>query len=179
MQPGGAEDFSVLFVRSYASPTSLASEAEGERWMSQTVDLVTGPALPAAWGAAVVRLLDADMQPVGIDAATCATMFEANLLIKGPIGTAHSLVLERPNDTPCEQSRFSWFSVRIWQHEPVMAAALVKRIDAKVGAAETSRDFEADSIKYRWTTPHGSAVELSENLSASGRHWLSLRAWRL
>ena len=179
VQPGGAEDFSVLFVRSYASPTSLASPAEGERWMTRTVDLVTGPALPSARGAAVLPLLETDMQPVGMEAATCPTMFEANLLTKGPIGTGHSLLLERLPDTACDQARFSWFSVRIWQREPVTAAALVKRLDAKLGAAEISRDFDSNGLKYRWTTPHDIAVELSEPLSVPGRYWLSLRAWRL
>lgn len=179
VQPGGADDFSVLFVRSYASPTSLASRADGEQWMDRTVDLVTGPALPSARGAAVVPLLKVDMQPVGTEAATCPTMFEANLLNKGPIATGQSLILERLDDAPCEQARFSWFSMRIWQRDPVTAAALAKRFDDKLSTAALWRDFDRNSVKYRWTTPHQTAVELTEDLSASGHYWLSLRAWRL
>lgn len=179
VQPGGAEDFSVLFVRSYASPTSLASPADGKLWMDRTVDLVTGPALPSARGAAVVSLLGVEMQPVGIEAATCPTMFEADLLNKGPIGTGQSLILERPEDAPCEQAHFSWLSMRIWQREPVTAATLVKRFDDKLGAAAVSRDFDRNNVKYRWTTPHNTAVELTEDLSGLGHYWLSLRAWRL
>lgn len=179
VQPGGAEDFSVLFVRSYASPTSLASPADGERWMSRTVDLMTGSALSLGRGAAVVPLLEVDMQPVGIEAATCPTMFEANLLNKGPIGTGQSLILERLEGAPCEQAYFSWLSMRIWQREPVTAAALAKRFDDKLGAATISRDFDRNSVKYRWTTPRQTAVELTEDLSVPGHYWLSLRTWRL
>lgn len=179
VQPGGTDDFSVLFVRSYASITSLASPAEGERWMDRTVDLVTGPTLTSARGAAVVPLLKVDMQPVGAEAATCPTMFEANLFNKGPIGTGQSLILERPDDAPCEQARFSWFSMRIWQREPVTAAAFVKRLDDKLGAAAISRDFDRNAVKYRWTTPRRTAVELTEDLSVAGHYWLSLRTWRL
>ena len=147
--------------------------------MSRTVDLITGPALSSARGGAVVPLLEADMRPVGIESETCPTMFEADLLIKEPIGTGQSLILERPDDAPCQQARFSWFSMRIWQRGPVTAAALVKRFDDKLGTAEISRDFDRNSVKYRWTTPHQTAVELTEDLSATGHYWLSLQTWRL
>ncbi len=179
VQPGGADTFSLLFVRSTAAPTTSATAQEGERWMDRTVDLVTGPALAEARGpAAVARLVDADLEPDGKDAATCPTSFDANPLTKGPIGSGHSLRLERPDGAPCEQARFAWLSVRIWQREPVTAAAVAGRLDARMGAATLSRDFDRNAVRYRWTTAGGIAVELTEDLSAAGRHWLGLRAWR-
>ncbi len=141
----------MLFVRSYASPTGLASPVNSERWMSQTVELVTGPALPAARSDAVVPLLEDDMQPAGRDADTCPTMFEANLLNKGPIGTGQSLMLERPDDAPCEQARFSWFSVHIWQRESVTAAALVKRIMHPHSALAVHAFDRFDRVVAQWS----------------------------
>lgn len=176
VQPGGTDTFSLLFVRSYASPTSLANAEDGERWMERTIGLVTGPDLPNARGPAVARLIDADMRPEGVDAATCPTIFEANLLAKGPIGSGQSLLLERPDSAPCHQARFSWLSMRIWQRDPVTAAALTARLDARLGAAAICRDFDQDAISYRWATAHGTRVELIEGLSATGRSWLGLRA---
>lgn len=178
VRPGGADTFSLLFVRSYASPVSLANPQESERWMGRTVDLVTGPDLPNARGAAAAKLIDADMRPDGIDAATCPTIFESNLLSKGPIGSGQSLMLEQPDGAPCEDARFSWLSMRIWQREPVTAAGLAARLEARLGPPILSRDFERNAVRYRWTTSHGTAVELTEDLSATGRYWLTLRAWR-
>ena len=179
VQPSGADTFSLLFMRSYGSPTALATVQEGERWMDRTVDLVTGPALAEARGpAAVSRLIDADLLPDGRDAATCPTSFDANLLTKGPIGSGQSLLLERSDGAPCEQARFSWLSMRIWQREPVTARALAARLEAKLGAPTLSRDFDRNAVRYRWTTAQGVAVELTEDLSPAGRYWLGLRAWQ-
>lgn len=178
VQPGGADTFSLLFVRSYASPTSLANAEDGERWMERTIGLVTGPDRTNARGLAVARLIDADMRPEGVDAATCPTIFEANLLAKGPIASGQSLLLERPDGAPCDQVRFFWLSMRIWRRDPVMAAALTARLDARLGAATISRDFDQEAIRYRWTTAHRTLVELIEDLSATGRSWLRLRVWR-
>ncbi len=178
MQPGGADTFSVLFVRSYASPTALPSPADAERWMDRTVALVTGPELPAARGPTVPRLLEADMRPEGIGAATCPTIFEENRLDMSPIGSGRSLMLEVPRGEPCAAARFSWLSMRIWQREPVTAAALAHRIEARLGAPVLTRDFDRNAVAYRWPTPHGTVVELTEDMSATGRFWLSLRAWR-
>jgi len=50
VQLGGADTFSLLFVRSFASPTSLANTNVGERWMERTISLVAGPDLPNARG---------------------------------------------------------------------------------------------------------------------------------
>ena len=107
VQPGAADSFSLLFVRGYGSPTSLVNAEDGERWLERTIGLVTGPNLPNARGAAVARLTDADMRPDGVGAATCPTIFEAKLLAKAPIGSGQSLILERPDGAPCDQSRFS------------------------------------------------------------------------
>ena len=178
VQPGGADTFSLLFVRSYASPTSLANADVGERWMERTIGLVAGPDLPNARGPAVARLIDADMRPGGLNAATCPTIFEANLLAKDPIGSGHSLLLERPDGAPCDEARFSWLSMRIWRRDPVTAAAMTTRLNARLGAAAISRDFDRDAIRYRWATAHGTLVELTEDRSATGRSWLGLRAWR-
>ena len=179
VQPGGADTFSLLFMRSYGSPTALATVQEGERWMDRTVDLVAGPALAEARGpAAVARLVDADLLPDGKDAATCPTSFDANLLAKGPIGSGQSLLLDRPDGAPCEQARFSWLSMRIWQREPVTAQALAARLEARLGAPTLSRDFDRNTVGYRWTTAQGVAVELTEDLSSEGRYWLRLRAWQ-
>ena len=179
VQPGGGDTFSLLFMRSYGSPTALATVQEGERWMDRTVDLVTGPALTEARGpAAVARLVDADLVPDGKDAATCPTSFDANLLAKGPIGSGQSLLLDRPDGAPCEQARFSWLSMRIWHREPVTARALAARLEGRLGAPTLSRDFDRNTVKYRWTTPRGVAVELTEDLSSAGRYWLGLRAWQ-
>ncbi len=179
VRPGGADTFSLLFVRSTAAPTALATGPEGERWMDRTVELVAGPALADARGpAAVARLVDADLRPDGRDAATCPTSFDASLLSKGPIGSGESLLLERPDGAPCEGARFSWLSMRIWQREPVTARALAGRLDTRLGAATLSRDFDRNTVAYRWTTAGGIAVELTEDLSPAGRYWLGLRAWR-
>ena len=179
VQPGGADTFSLLFMRSYGAPTAFATAQEGERWMDRTADLVAGPVLAEARGpAAVARLVGADLVPDGREAATCPTSFDANLLTKGPIGSGQSLLLDRPDGTACEQARFSWLSVRIWQREPVTAAAMVARLDARLGAATLSRDFDRNAVRYRWTTAGGIAVELTEDLSPAGRYWLGLRTWR-
>ncbi|GEM_PF-3609265 len=179
VQPGGTDTFSVLFVRSYGSPVTLTSADAGERWMDRTIKLVTGPELAEARGGpAIVELIDADMQPEGADAATCPTMYEANRSNTGPIGSGHSLLLERQDEEPCEAIRFSWLSMRIWQSESVTAAAMVERIEAGLGAPTLARDFNRNAVTYRWPTPHGTVVELTEDLSATGHHWLSLRTWR-
>ncbi len=179
VQPGGADTFSLLFMRSYGAPTAFATPQEGERWMDRTADLVAGPALAEARGpATVARLVDADLVPDGRNAATCPTSFDANLLTKGPIGSGHSLRLERPDGAPCEQARFSWLSMRIWQREPVVAGALAARLDSRLGTATLSRDFDRNTVTYRWTTNRGIAVELTEERSPIGRYWLGLRAWR-
>ena len=137
VQPGGADTFSLLFMRSYGAPTASATAQEGERWMDRTTDLVAGPALADARGpAAVARLVDADLVPDGRDAVTCPTSFDANLLTKGPIGSGHSLRLERPDGASCEQARFAWLSMRIWQREPVTAGAL----EARLGTRQCGRN---------------------------------------
>lgn len=179
VQLGGADTFSLLFVRSYGAPTAFATAQEGERWMDRMVDLVAGPELADARGpAAVARLVDADLQPDGKDSATCPTSFDANLLTKGPIGSGHSLRLDRSGGAPCEQARFAWLSMRIWQREPVTAGALVARLDARLGASILSRDFDRNTVTYRWTTARGIAVEMTEDLSLAGHYWLGLRAWQ-
>lgn len=178
VQPGGADTFSLLFLRSYASPTTLAGPDEAEQWLVRTVDLVTGPDLPRARGAAIPPMLGVPMRSSASRDADCPTEFYADLLVKGPIATGQSLLLERPDGAPCAEARFSWLSMRIWGREPVTATALVKRIGDRLGAATLSRDFERDAVKYGWTTPHGTAVELTEELSDTGRPWLSLRTWR-
>ena len=178
VQPGGVDTFSLLFVRSYGSPTTLGSPAEAERWMERTVALVTDPHLANARGAAAAQLVDADMQPEGSNAATCPTMFQSNLLAKGPIGSGQSLLLDHPDGAPCLDARFSWLSMRIWQRDPVTVTAMVARLEAKLGAPALSRDFERNIVRYRWSTVHGTAVELTEDLSVTGRYWMSLRTWR-
>lgn len=179
VQPGGADTFSLLFVRSYAAPTASATAQEGERWMDRTVELVAGPELEEARGpAAVARLVDADLVPDGKDSATCPTSFDASLLTKGPIGSGHSLRLERPDGGPCEQARFAWLSMRIWQREPVLAGALEARLSTRLGTPILSRDFDRNTVTYRWTTARDIAVELTEDLSPAGHYWLGLRAWQ-
>ncbi len=179
VQPGGADTFSLLFMRSYGAPTAFATAQDGERWMDRTADLVAEPALAEARGpAAVTRLVDADLVPNGRDVATCPTSFDANLLTKGPIGSGHSLRLERPDGGPCEQARFAWLSMRIWQREPVTAGALEARLGTRLGAPTLSRDFDRNTVTYRWTTAGGIPVELTEDLSPAGRYWLGLRTWR-
>ena len=176
--PGADGEFSVLFVRSYAAPTKLASPEEGEAWMDQAVALVAGPTLPAARGQAVVGMFGTAMQPQDTGDAGCATNYASDLLHKTPIVIETTLILERGENAPCAQARFSWMSMRVWQHEPVTAGDLAKRLDAKLGPAAVSRDFEHSSATYRWATPYGTSVELSETLSGDGVHWLGLRVWR-
>ena len=178
LQPGGEDTFSVLFVRSYAAPASLADAAESERWMERTVSLMTGPDLPDARGSAAAALLDADMEAHRGGDLTCPTTFVANLLARKPIASGQMLLLEQPEGTPCDQARFSSLSMRIWQHDPVTAAALAGRLNARLGAPALSRDFERNTVQYQWTTAHGTTIELVEDLSDTGRHWLTLRTWR-
>ena len=40
-----------------------------------------------------------------------------------------------------------------------------------------SRWMRANVATYRRATTHGTAVELTEDLSAMGRYWSGLRAW--
>lgn len=178
VRPGGADDFSVLFVRSYASPAALPTVAEGLAWMDGTVALLTGPELPRARGTAAAELAGAAMLGHPSGASGCSTDFTADLLKQQPIGSGQTLLLERAEGQPCSEARFSWFSMRVWQRAPVTAEALVTRIDARLGSPAVARVFDRDGITYRWRTAHGTTVELFEGLRGDWQHWLTLRAWR-
>lgn len=176
--PDGGDSFSVLFVHYYGSPTALATPVEAERWMDRTVELVTGPALAAARGPAIIPLLDASMQPSEIGGTDCPLYFDSDPRRKAPIATQESLILEREEGAPCPTTRLSHLSMQVWVREPVTAAAVVGRIGKRLGEPAVSRDFDRDRIGYRWTTKEGLALELLENTSLSGRYWLTLRTWR-
>ena len=171
-------EFSVLFVRSYAAPTAIPTAAEGERWMDETVALLTGPALAQARGLAAVRLAGVPMVTHERLDGRCPTMFDADLRQKGAIATGQSIMLERAENGRCEEARFSSMSMRVWQRGPVTAKALAERLDAKLGAAAVSRDFKWDTVDYRWSTPGGMVVELVENEADTMRQVLVLRAWQ-
>ena len=177
VRPGGADTFSLLFTRSYGAPTAVAEPAEGERWMDRTVALLAGPALVNARGAAAVKLIDADLRPEAGGTETCPTSFGDDRRDKGPIVSSYFLLLDRP-DGACADARFDSLSMRIWQREPVTAAAVATRFGARLGPAVVSRDFDRNKVSYRWSTPPGLVVELWEDVSAEGRHWLLLRASR-
>jgi len=177
VQPGGADDFSVLFVRSYASPSALPTVSEGLAWMDGTVALLTGPELPRARGAAAAGMVGAAMQGYPDGASDCQTDFMADLLKQQPIASGQTLSLEQDEGRPCSQARFSRLSMRVWQRAPVTAEALVTRISAKVGSPAVTRVFDQDGITYQWQTAHGTTVELFEGLTGDWQHWLALRAW--
>ena len=176
VRPGGADDFSVLFVRNYASPAALPTVAEGLAWMDGTVALLTGPELAQARGAAVPELIGAAMQARTANASGCPTTFMADLLKQQPIGSGQTLFLDQDEGQPCAEARFSGLSMRVWQRAPVTAEALVTRISAKLGSPAVARAFDRDGITYWWRTAHGTTVELFEGLTGDWRHWLTLRA---
>lgn len=173
--PGAAGPFSVLFVRFYASPTTLPSAAEGEAWMDGTVDLMTGPALAHARGPAAAAMVDASLQAAPYADDGCPTYFWADLRKKGPIGSGQVLTLSRAEGRPCEDAEFAGLSMMVWLRGPVAAEALVGRISAKLGDPVVTRVFDADEIAYQWRTPHGTTVNLLEGLAGDSRHWLRLR----
>ena len=176
--PGGGADFSLLFVRSYGAPTAIPTAAEARQWMDRTVALVSGPDLPAAHGPTAIGMAGAKMVGNLPDDSGCPTEYTADLFTPGAIASHQDLAMKRPDGQPCENATFVDLSMQIWRRDPVTPQALVERIEAKLGAPVISRDFKLDSVSYRWTTTHGTAVDLLEGLSGQLLHWLRLRVER-
>ncbi len=172
--PGAAGTFSVLFVRFYASPTTLPTAAEAAAWMDSTVDLVTGPALAHAQGPATAGMVGAAMQATPDTDEGCQTYFMTDPLIKGPIGSGQTLILSHAEGQPCDETGFVSLSMMVWQRAPVTAEALVSRIIDKLGSPIVTRAFDQDRVSYHWRTQHGTTVELLEGLTGEWRHWLRL-----
>ena len=166
--------FSVLFTRFYAAPTAFPTPADGSAWMDRTADLLTGPALAHARGQAAVGMVDAPMEATPSDDG-CTTYFMAKLRTKRPIESGQTLSLDRAQGQPCEEAGFASLSMMVWRNATVTAEALASRFSNKLGSPVVTRAFDRDEIAYRWRTPYGTTVDLTEGLAGDWRHWLRLR----
>ena len=178
VRPGGSDEFSVLFMHSYAAPTFVPNAAEGEQWMDRAVALLTDSNLLAARGMGAVRLVDASLLPQSLDPAKCPVSYMSDLMAKHPIADSISLYLEQATPPYCGEARFDGLSFSVWQREPVTPAAMVARLQAKLGAPELRRDIQMNSLYYRWKTRHGAAVEVSQSMTSGGPQIFAARVWR-
>ena len=172
--PRAAGLFSILFTRFYAAPTAFPTPADGIAWMDRTADLLTGPALAHARGQAAVGMVDAPMEATPSDDG-CPTYFQAKLLTKWPIESGQALSLDRAEGQPCDEAGFASLSMMVWRNATVTAEALAGRFSNKLGSPTVTRAFDQEEIAYRWRTPYGTTVDLTEGLAGDWRHWLRLR----
>jgi hypothetical protein len=86
-----------------------------------------------------------------------------------------ALSLDRAEGQPCDEARFASLSVMVWRDATITAEALASRFSNKLGSPTATRAFDRDEIAYRWRTPYGTTVDLTEGFAGDWRHWLQLR----
>ena len=176
--PGRGEAFSLLFVRSYGTPTALATPSQAEQWMDAIVALVTGPDLAKAPAAEAIKMVGLPMTPELRDEDGCPEAYNAVPDKPGPIGSRQELRFDRQPGQACDEARFEAFSMEMWKREPLTAEALVERITRRLGQPAVSRAPGQGGLSYRWSTPFGTAVDLYEGLSGGMQHVMRLRVER-
>ncbi len=176
--PGRGEAFSLLFVRSYGTPTALATPSQAEQWMDATVALVTGPYLAKAPAAEAIKMVGLPMTPELRDGDGCPEAYDAVPDKPGPIGSHQELRFDRQPGQACDTARFEAFSMEIWKREPLTAEALAERITRRLGQPAVSREPGQDGFSDRWSTPFGTTVDLYEGLSGGMQHVMRLRVER-
>ena len=180
VRPGGADTFLVVVTRFLGAPAAIPTAADGERWLNQTVSLLTGPDLLAAHGLQAARLVDAAMKPDPVLGGGCATSFSTSgVTVKQPIAYDKSLTLNDA-ESDCDNAAFVQLSLTIWQRPPVTVQALVERLEAKLGRPALSRNFSQQSLRYEWKTGMGATVGVSEFIGGADRIFvvhLSRTAW--
>ena len=177
--PGRGEAFSLLFVRSYGTPTALATPSQAEQWMDAIVALVTGPDLAKAPAAEAIKMVGLPMTPELRDGDGCPEAYNAVPDKPGPIGSRQELRFDRQPGQACDEARFEAFSMEMWKREPLTAEALAERITRRLGQPAVSRELGQDGLSYRWSTPFGTAVDLYEGLSGGMQHVMRLRVERV
>lgn len=62
----------------------------------------------------------------------------------------------------CAQAKFSHLSITVWQREPVTVEAMVRRLEAKLGAARLSLDPTFHTLRHEWTTGPGTTIGIHQ-----------------